>query len=243
MSETSDLSERIEAEFAAADKRLRELRDQKVREYEELLVRHQQAEVEAKRLAADVVHPRMKQLLNHFQNAEVVETNNGDGCQCVVSFSHTPQFPASTTLTMGVTYDDEVRNLLVFYSLEILPIFMQYDHADQLVVPLHLPDDDRVAQWVEQKLVAFTRTYLQLEFVDEYQRDNLVTDPVANLRISRLIAQSTAEYGGHTWYFLTEENRQKFVADPHRYAGPARTLGAGGKLDDWRYCVVAVTSS
>lgn len=25
--------------------------------------------------------------------------------------------------------------------------------------------------------------------------------------------------------------------------GPARTLGAGGKLDDWRYCVVAVTSS
>lgn len=217
MADHNDLAERIQAEFAAADEQLKKLRDEKLHQYEDLQRRHESAEREAKRLAAEVVRPRIRHLLEHFDNAELVETSDHDGCHCSIRFKHTPRFPASTQLTIGVTYDAEVRNLLVVYDLEIMPIFMQYERNDSLSLPLDAVDDDKAAQWVEDKLVDFTRTYLRLEFVDQYQRENLVTDPVADLRISKLIAEASAEHAGHTYYFLTRENKDRFLEDPERY--------------------------
>ena len=217
MSEPSDLAARIEAEFAAANERLCKLRDQQIKHSDELQKRLELAQQETKRLAREVIRPRMKQLLNHFDNAELVEDNGHEGCHCTIRFRHTSRFPATTTLRIGVTHDDEVRNLLVEYSLEIIPIFMDFERSDQLSQPWDQVDEDRVAAWIEDKLVTFTKTYLQLEFVDQYQRDSLVTEPVARTRIPKIMATATAEFGGHTWYFLNEENKQRFLECPELY--------------------------
>jgi len=216
------LSERIQTEIARADEKLRALRETKSHEYEELQHRHRLSQELSERLEHDVIRPRMLELVSHFDNAEFIETEDNEGCLCAVQFKHTPRFPSSTTLRIGITHDAEVRNVLLIYDLEILPIFMQYERNDQLALPIDDADERLAARWIEDKLVEFVATYLQLEFVDQYQEQNLVTDPVARMRISKLIAQAQADYQGHTYYFLTEDNKRKFIGKPTDYVMSAQ---------------------
>ena len=168
------------------------------------------------------MRPRIKKLCAHFPNAELLEKEDPRACHCTVRFQHTPRFPATVTLLVGVAYDAEVRNVLLFYDLEILPVFLEYERKDQLALPVDNVDVERASRWIEDRLVRFVEDYLKLEFADQYQRDNLVTDPVANIRISRLIAQGEAESSGDTYYFLTKENEAAFRANPAAYVRPSR---------------------
>lgn len=44
------------------------------------------------------------------------------------------------------------------------------------------------------------------------------TDPVCGMTVSKANAKHTAEYGGSTWYFCCDGCRQKFLANPAKYA-------------------------
>jgi YHS domain-containing protein len=58
-----------------------------------------------------------------------------------------------------------------------------------------------------------------LEFADQYQQENLVTDPVGEERFSRIYAEAQLDYMGKTYYFVTKENKERFAAEPERYVG------------------------
>jgi len=214
------LNTKIQAAIAAADEKLRELRAEKVAEFETLQRRHAVAEKVRDRVVHEIMRPCLEQLLSNFDNAELQADDSPHSCSCAVQFKHTPRFPAGVTLRLGAAFDASFQHLLVIYDLEILPIFMEYQKAAQTSVPLEAIDDDALRNWIEDRLVEFVETYLKLEFVDQYQRDNMVTDPVANLRISRLIAQGQADHAGHTYYFLTKDNEKAFRADPTQYVCP-----------------------
>jgi YHS domain-containing protein len=215
-----DLTTKIQAAFEAADKKLRDLRAEKVAEFETLQRRHAVAEKVRDRVVQEIMRPCLEELLSHFDNAELQADDTPLSCSCAVRFKHTPRFPAGVTLQLVAAFDAGFEHLLVIYDLEILPIFLEYQKTAQISLPLDAVDDEALRNWIEDRLVEFVETYLKLEFVDQYQRDNMVTDPVANLRISRLIAQGQADHAGHTYYFLTKENEQAFRADPTQYVCP-----------------------
>ena len=214
------LGSKIQAAFAAANEKLRELRAEKLAEFDTIQRRHAVAEKVRHRVVQEVIRPCLEQLLSHFDNAELQTGESPHACSCAVRFKHTPRFPAGVTLRLGVAFDASFEHLLVVYDLEILPVFMEYQKTSQVSLPLDGVNDEVLRGWIEDRLVEFVETYLKLEFVDQYQRDNMVTDPVANLRISRLITQGQADHAGHTYYFLTKENEQAFRADPTRYVCP-----------------------
>lgn len=171
----------------------------------------------AMQLFEHVVQPRLQKLAGYFGNAKLDRLDPAVGPQCSCRFQHTARFPASVQLVIGIYHDEEVQHLILWYKLEILPIFMKFEPHDQKALLLDDVEDGVVAEWVDDKLVTFVQTYLKLQMVDQYQQENRVTDPVCGVRINAVTAAAKCEYHGRTYYFLSDEHRRKFEASPEQY--------------------------
>ena len=103
------------------------------------------------------------------------------------------------------------------YRLEILPIFIKFDSHDQLVIPIDNPCEDAIGAWIDDKLVGFTRTFFEMQFTDQYQKQSFEMDPVMNIRFPRAFAAGKTEYQGRTYHFYTEESFKAFENAPSAY--------------------------
>jgi YHS domain-containing protein len=218
MDDLLELERQIQERLDAANARRLANHENLRREMEEHEQRRGKFEAAAERLTDNVIRPRLDKLASLFTNAHVSDKDQSIGYGCVCRFDHTPEYPASTTLNIGVSADSTMENAILTYHLEILPIFFQFEGQDQLVAPLDRIDDEAVASWVNAKLLGFTDTYLRVQVIEQYQHSNMVVDPVCGMRINRADAEATAEYGGQRYYFCVEQCHQKFLSDPERYA-------------------------
>ena len=116
--------------------------------------------------------------------------------------------------------DGPIENAIMDYHLEILPIFIKFDSHDQLVIPLDNPSEDAIAAWIDDKLIGFTRTYFEMYFTEQYQKQ-ASTDPVMNIRFPRAFSAGQKEYQGHNYHFYTNESLQAFEKAPSAYIGTA----------------------
>ena len=163
-----------------------------------------------------VIQSRVGKLLDCLTDApppQVEQTRHTLICR----FPHSPRFPATATIEFGVTRDGDARNVAVEYDLHILPAFVPVNARAHLVMPHDAVDEAKVAAWVEEQILCFVDAYLKTETVQEYQDENLVTDPVCGMRINKLSAASEAEYRGVKHFFCTEQCRRQFEEDPDRY--------------------------
>lgn len=215
----SRLAERIEAEIAASRQRIAEFQEKAERRYEEMEERRERFKEVAANLLQRSGRP-VDTLAKHFEHAEVSRSDDRKGRHVVVRFKHTPHFPASVELRFDVTHDEEVRRIIVMYAASILPVFFDYEKSDHISFDLDSVDEEKLREWLEEKIVSFVRTYLRIQFAEEYQKENLVTDPVAQVRFSRIFAKGTSEYRGHTYHFISDETRGEFEEDPERYVQP-----------------------
>jgi YHS domain-containing protein len=129
--------------------------------------------------------------------------------------------PAKVELSFRLGHDGPIENAILDYTLDILPIFIRFDSHDRLIFPIDNPGEDTIAAWIDDKLVGFTRTYFELSFTDQYQRQHLETDPVMNIRFPRAFATGQKEYKGRTYYFYTTESLEEFTRHATEYAVPA----------------------
>lgn len=217
MDDLTELERLIQEQLDAAVARRRASQETVRREMEEHERRMAQFAVVVRRLMDDAIRPRVLKLASLFSNAHVIEDESIPHL-CVCSFDRTPEYPATTNLSIGVSADSAMENAVISYNLEILPIFFQFEGHDQLVVPLGAIDERAVASWLDAKLLSVTDTYLRLQVVEQYQEDNMVVDPVCGMRINRTDAEATSEYEGQKYYFCVEGCQQKFLNDPDRYA-------------------------
>lgn len=180
--------------------------------------RHEQFTVLADRLTKEVLRPRMEKLASFFENAQVVQAPEQVGRhQAVCTFTHTDRFPARARLELGLNHDRLAENFVVSYCLQILPIFFDFPKQDEKLMPLDSVDDGKVAEWFDEKIVAFLDAYLKLETHHQYQSDNMVTDPVCGMPVNKLHAAARMEHHGVIYYFCVEDCRKKFAEDPDRY--------------------------
>jgi YHS domain-containing protein len=117
------------------------------------------------------------------------------------------------TLTVAITPGDGNENLVLHYSLEILPEFIDYErHCDHRISPG--PRSDETAwRWVEEKMLLFLDTYLQLETHPIYQKDNLVTDPVCGMRLPLVEAAGSIQREGREIYFCSQACRDTYLKE------------------------------
>jgi YHS domain-containing protein len=224
MASLEELERRIKEKLAASEQRRQAQQEQLRQGMGQLEVRLQRYTALADRLIREVIRPRLERLAGCFDNARVEQASrHGYVCR----FKHTPRFPATATLELGISRDAEAWNIEVRHDLKILPVFFPFDSEDHLVLPLDGGNEEKVAAWVEERVVGFVDTYLRLETLEPYQDENLVTDPVCGMRLNKAHAPTQMEYRGVKYYFCVDGCRQKFAAGPERYvpAGPGRVEG------------------
>jgi YHS domain-containing protein len=132
---------------------------------------------------------------------------DADGKSVLLNFQ-TPV--ARVRLRLSATHDTDVRNLVLGYDLEILPIFVKYNPHAELQIPLDKVDRATVEAWLDDRLIEFAQTYVTIHFTDQYHQDHMATDPVANVRFPKVFAQSKVEQGGKSYYFISEQTRREF---------------------------------
>jgi YHS domain-containing protein len=209
MAEVDNLLKRIDAEFSALEQRIKQAQTEKVQEHQERQKRLAAFEKLLAELPA-LWRPRLEALTSKFGDKVKVTPK-------VTSSSREGTFDfqsnlARIKLRLSASTDQEVQKLVLDYNLEILPIFMQFDSHKQAEWPLDAVDRQAIANWVDDRLVDFVKTYLALHQNEYYLKDHMVEDPIARIRFPKLAAAATLERDGKTYYFIGEETRREFEA-------------------------------
>ena len=212
-----NIEERIDAELSAAENRLSKVRDQAAADFENLAERYQHFVAITERILTDPRAGYLPKLAKRFDNAELTRSETRIGTLGELRFRYTTKFPASVTLSLALTHDSTVRNVFVTYDVEILPIFMNYERHDEISFPVEAFDYDQTFAWVDDRIVQFVRTYMELQFAEQYQKENLVTDPVVGVRFSKIHAHTQETYHGTTFFFLTADSHTLFMDNPERF--------------------------
>lgn len=207
----------IEERLTSAQARRRESQQVLSCEMAEHERRTQQFEKTSARVMELIIRPYVQKLVSVFPNAHLLTDGGSTRHHSVCRFDHTPDYPASTKLDFGVSPDVKITNVIVTYTLEILPVFFEFDGHDQIAVRLSAVDEPALSSWGRAKLLAFVDTYLRLQLVEQYQQENIVVDPVCGMSLNRANARASFEHEGQTYYFCVDECCTKFKRDPARY--------------------------
>lgn len=167
-------------------------------------------------LIRELVRPRLEQFASRFENARL-DASQPLRCRC--DLAHCVKFPATAQVGICVERDAEISRLNIVFDAQIVPVFVDYPRSDEIRFPLNAVDQKSAANWVEEKLFAFLEAYLELQWSDQYQRDNLVTDPVCGMRISKAHAYKYS-HENQNYYFCAEQCLERFRQAPSRFVAP-----------------------
>ncbi len=207
MAKQSSLTDRIEAEFAAATASVADLQKAAVRQFEERQARLETLEKTFGELG-EIWRPRLEALAKRFADRVKVTPNVEAGRrQATLKFQSEL---ARIDLRFSVVTDDDARNVIFLYDLDILPIYMKFDSHDELRFPLENIDRDALSAWIDDRIVGFVTTYLALHQDHWYLKDHLVEDPIAKVRFPKFAAGAQLDWNGKTLYFIGDETRRQF---------------------------------
>lgn len=226
MSSVDPLVERLAAEVAAATERIHSLQTEAARVFLGQEQRFMRFVALAERIHA-ILQPRIEAFtkVNVFKDIEPnvslelrgPEERGFHGRTTTLSVPSSDACSGKVELSFHLGHDGPIENAIIDYRLEILPIFIKFESHDQLVIPIENPSEDAIAAWIDDKLVGFTRTYFEMYFTEQYQKQSFEMDPVMNVRFPRAFAAGKKEYQGHTYHFYTKESLQAFEKVPSEY--------------------------
>ena len=226
MSSVDQLVQRLSAEVAAATERIHVLQTEAAKAFVGQEQRFMRFVALAERIHA-ILQPRIEAFtkVNVFKDIEPnvslelrgPEERGFHGRTTTLSVPSSDACSGKVELSFRLGHDGPIENAIMDYRLEILPIFIKFDSHDQLVIPIDNPSEDAIAAWIDDKLVGFTRTYFEMYFTEQYQKQSFEMDPVMNIRFPRAFAAGEKEYLGLTYHFYTKESLEAFEKAPSEY--------------------------
>ena len=231
-SSVDGLVERLGAEVSAAKQRIQSLQTEAAKAFLGREQRFVRFFALADRIHA-ILRPRIEALMrvdvfkDIKQNVSLErrgpEGRGFHGRTTTLSVPSSDACAGKVELSFRLGHDGPIENALMDYRLEILPIFIKFDSHDRLVIPVDNPSEGAIAAWIDDKLVGFTRTYFEMYFTEQYQKQSFEMDPVMNIRFPRAFAAGKKEYHERTYHFYTEESLQAFEKAPSLYVEVAKS--------------------
>jgi hypothetical protein len=207
MSVCDTLKDRIDAEFSAADERIKQFKGAQVQAFQERVERRNQLGTLYEELR-EIWRPRLEALQQKFGERVNVKPNIEPG-QRSATFDVQSEL-ARIKLRFGVAPDADVRTVTFTYDLEVIPILMKFDSHDEIEFPLDRVDKAALGKWFEDRIVSFVKTYVAIHENQYYLKDHLVEDPIAKVRFPKFAAGATLDVGGRTHYFIDDSTLKQF---------------------------------
>jgi hypothetical protein len=207
MPDTSSLASRIDAEFSAVEEKVKKFQTEQVEEYkarEKRLERLGQLFDEMSKLWK----PRLEFLAKKFGDRVQVKPKLTPSTREAAFEFHSKT--GRVRLKFSASTDRDVKKVILGYDLEIIPVLLRYEPHAEKEFPLDAVDQQAAAQWIDDRIVDFVRTYLSMGENEQYLKDHMVEDPVAHVRFPDFAAGATLEWKGQKLYFLSEETRREF---------------------------------
>lgn len=219
MSMEASLKSKLEAVKAEFAQTVDKLKSAAASDAKDLESRYQQYEKMRTQLAAKVIKPRLEEIAAQVPGVQHDLKKDLDGANLTLSFPRTKERAALVEVILSISHDDAFKNVLFGYELRIIPVFMEFEKYSALTLPLDGLKTDQVGAWLDECLLGFMKTYLNMQFVEQYQRENMATDPVLNRRFPCNLAAGTIEHKGTKYQFVSAESKQMFEANPEKYLG------------------------
>jgi hypothetical protein len=202
------LIERIDATIAAAREKARlqqkEL-PQDGSEHQKRIQRFEQVREEIRALA----RPRIEALARQFGD-QVQITPKVTQSRSAVTFDF--KAPGGyITLSFSVVPDEEVKNAVIEYNLEVVPVRTMYDSHAEFRAPIDGFNPAALESWVDDWIVRFVEHYMQMHEIDAGGHADHVEDPVVKVRFPKFAAGATLEHEGRTYYFIDDRTRDDFA--------------------------------
>lgn len=208
MTMTNEFSARLDMEFELIPTAIDERRALLEREYHERQKRLAELFVPALAELRAIWEPRRDALLARFKDTIHIMPAMSDDFG-TVSFSLDSPL-ARITLRFKFSHDLEVRNINLEYRLDVVPILMKIDDYSTLDLKLEDFDSNLAALWLEDRMVSFIRSFVELNGNQYYLKDHMVEDVIAHVRMPRSVAAETVDWDGHKYYFICADTRREF---------------------------------
>ncbi|MCI0742509.1 MAG: hypothetical protein L0Y72_26045 [Gemmataceae bacterium] len=207
MPKVEELLSRIDKEFSAVEDRIKKTQSQQMDVYRSRQDRLAKFEEILNHLR-DVWRPRLEAFAKRFGD-RVKVTPSTKPAERAATYEFQTDL-AHVQLRLSATTDQEVQQVVLNYDLQIMPILMKYERHAELSLPLDAVDDEKVAQWIDDRLVQFVQSYLSLHENQYYLKEHMVEDPIAHVRFPKFAAGAKLESEGQTTYFIGEETLRAF---------------------------------
>ena len=208
MAEINSLVDRIRREFAAQREQVKESRDRRLAEHKAREGRQDVLEKTLDKLR-DVWRPRLESFAKEFGDLVMASPTVSPGRRSATFTVKSPL--ASIRMTFTAAANTDVTELVLGYDLHILPILMKFERHAELAFPLDEVDSEKIGAWVDDRLVGFVKTYLEMQSNEYYLKDEMAEDPVAHVRLPKFAAEATRERDGVKYYFISEETASEFA--------------------------------
>lgn len=208
MTTIEDFSRRLDIEFGLMPSALEEQRALLERAYHERQSRFEELFVPALAQLRLIWEPRRNALLNRFKN--IIHRQPTVQDEFAKEAFSVDSALARINLRFSFCPDLDVRSMILQYDLEIVPVLMKFDNQSTLELQLGNFDQCAATLWLEDRMVSFVRTFVQLSGNQYYLKDHMVEDPIARVRMPRSMATDTVDWDGHTYYFICADTRHDF---------------------------------
>jgi YHS domain-containing protein len=206
MADLSSLLKRIDAEVAGAKQQVQAVMKDAEKAFEQRKIGFEKFLQQVGRVR-ELAKPRLEALATHFKfDAKPKQSEHEPGVELCFNAEL-----ATVNLKLTASHDTDVKNLYVDYDLRILPIYIKFEPHARFEAPIDALDEAKFEQWLDDRLVDFAKTYLEIQTNSYYQKDHLVTDPVAKIQFPKIYAQITAEKNGQKYFFINEATRDEFL--------------------------------
>jgi YHS domain-containing protein len=230
MTEIDEFKGKLRDEVEAARKRIQSVQDEATEQYQQMQANYVKF-LDLSQRIREALRPWVAAFGETLPDVtpHVIQRDLGPagrvfhGVFVTFSLPRSERCPANIKLRFGLEAGIAVDNMILFYDVEILPVFIDFERHDQIALPLDPSSVETAVEWFKQKACTFTKMYVSLFFNPHYQKGLGVPDIVLGRTFPRVFAKGQTDHRGVTYYFLTEESQKAFEQDPSRYVGVPAT--------------------
>lgn len=208
MATVEELAVRIRGKLAEGERQINQFQAQKVEEHHARREREQQLEQWLESLR-EVWRPRLEALAREFGDRLRLTPTVNPGRREALFEAISPL--ASIKLKFTASANADVTELVLTYDLDILPILMKFERHAEIAFPLDQINKSQLTEWIDDRIITFVETYLEMHSNQYYLQDHMVEDPIAHVRFPKFAAGATRTRGKETFYFISEATAAEFT--------------------------------